>query len=401
MKKIKTWMPLVAIAAAGATMLPVVSLTSCHNVKTVEVKTPDEFRSALADETVGAIKVSDYINLNDEKGEYAVEINRDLKIFCGRENGELWRTIQNENFSRSGLIRITNPHPDKPMNVTIENIGLRLWSNVFSTIISLNNAENVTLNLNGVIATTDRGEGQYVRGDVLKIEENTASDQCKININDSTLEGWAAIYNKGSNVKLKANNSEFVGTNDYDPQGPECVFATIIMADYPISLDGVNVNRSFSANNDFTFNDCELQAADGWTSQVEKHEWQFIFECRSPANNKLHIDEKSLAKIDYYYEAEMKDLFVTAVKNFADITTPNIEKYLKSDLGKENLDVPVDIKDVATYYDYYESHNAYSQIYINGTAYEDYKPTKHPEYKDYFKKTALNANRHYDGVDPE
>lgn len=396
MKKSKLIMPLVAIAAAGTTMIPLVSLASCGD-KAEIADTKEKFLELLEDETVKSIKLTTDIEFTDADA-YPIEIVRSKTIFCDKkEKHSIKGIFANSNISNKALFKIKNNDPGmRKLEVVFRDINLNVSATGWSTVISVSDSANTKLTIDHCNVGYDESlDVNCKRGDALTIEENNnwgidEYEPCQINItNGSQLSGWSAIYNKGSNIKLTAKDSTFVGQNDYDLEGDN-IFATIIMAEYPIQVG--DLQRSFSANNDFTFTDCVLEARASEKKTWSEWEHQFVFECRSPANNMLHLDSATVKKSKSCNpDAKVwKNLFACAKTNTYSLNDTSIGNY-------KGADKPDDIKSYGEYLKYYtDDIKNLSQMFVDDIPCEKITDQS---IVNYFLRTSLvnNSGRpHYE-----
>lgn len=124
----------------------------------------------------------------------------------------------------------------------------------------------------------------------------------KVRLEDSSIKGWATIYNRSSGVELIAENCKILSVNPYQSGGDDNSFSSVIVAEY------YDWNGSGESNeNSFLFESCLFSAT---KTYPESDVAQAVFDIRSPNHNTLSL--KGCEIKEYASEKPIKNAFDTA-----------------------------------------------------------------------------------------
>lgn len=322
------------------------------------VEDEDDFITALEDETVAEIvlpKTGIELPAPITTGP-GLDINRSLTI-AGPSSTEITPLNLPNNASNVGIaIGVDETNEDASgIDVTLKNLDVRYdltSGNV--KVVDIENFNNSNINIVNTNINYDESNVGEVPAYGLYISPVNILG-ATINIENSKIQGYGAIYNQGSNIKLTANNSTFEGNNYDDDDSSQ--FTTITVADNPLMPEGWEKPRSFSANNEFTFDKCTIVADDWSDSEWRNH--QTIAEIQSIANNHLYLNNTDCIS---KYSGEVTEEPVKFFNVDEDQIIAN-DKTGWLHHVYTGADKPVEIKSYRNYVDYYA--NTKSSIYID------------------------------------
>lgn len=369
---------LISILIPCTILVPTVSAiaaTSC-SVKVVKIKEVENFEGftiALLDDTIDVIRLVKNIGVPmppDQSTTEAIMIGRSVTIDGNGGNKIFCYDDRIVSSSKSALFRIKMPNfnDDENITVTFKDVDIVLQSKSLCTsVVHIDDAQNSTVNFVNTKLTSLYESGGFNPYFALSIGPEIRQG-CTVNITDSEFNGWGAIYNMGSNVKLCANNSTFVGKNYNSKQNEDDAydFATITVSDYPMNEytkhTGWYGYHSFSADNNFTFTNCNIKAKTA-SSELFDDSHQFIIQSRSPAHNIVNIDAATARLSNGINSGDNSAWYAFAWKEEADVTDANITNYREA---SDHADIPDSITNVNEYYTYYNKEDKKSFLLLEG-----------------------------------
>ncbi len=374
MKKINKLMPFLGVGIAGVSLAPVITLTSCGE-KVREVKNAAELRTALQDTTIGAISLKNSIritDLADTENASAFTINRPVKIYG---NGNIIDVSDETRICTSKNRSVFNidVSKEKRGNIVFDNLKIYLEaSSIVSSTIIANNIQGSHLKFNKCTVKSNWQQGgTWKRYYALRIERHNIEESTITIENESDFEGWAAIYNLGSKVRLTARNSKFIGVNDYEFSA-DAEFGTIIASDHPVYMPGWSGldAHCFSADNDFKFTSCTIEAQTTYYAAGAEVNpmYQLLVANRSAANNTVTVDEsctctRNLKASSPFFDTWFATIDPNRCTSYdSTITVDLINNYSGSD---KPSDFPENITSVADdYFGYYATRDKLSKIIV-------------------------------------
>lgn len=314
MKKFKLLMPILGITATAGLITPVAVACNKDDEKIhIDYEAVDEqsLLNALKNPEYKVIALADNITITSTDV-HALEITRPVTII-GNNKTIKWDDATAANDHRLVYIDIANNNKQKK-EVIFKDIKFEYFgSGGYSSTIHASHIDGCRIQFDHC-EVHNGGIGQGKTYYALEISPENVNGS-EIIINDSSFSGWSAIYNLGSNVKLIANDSSFYGDNG--SKGDDEEFSTIVVSDFPM-LASSAWNHCFSANNNFTFNDCSV-----YVQKVAGENNQFFVENRSAANNVARFNE-----CEFSQTYGMDTYFLNVTTNAADIIDDNIKKIL-------------------------------------------------------------------------
>lgn len=234
------------------------------------VSTLEALTSALADPAADVIYLENDIDLALQSAElsYGIRITRPVTIY-----GNGYRLYNDAAVGNNA--RLVDVYQVADGTVRLENISI-----VSSTYaawfrgVNINESKNLNLILNDVTIEIPH----YYAINIISNNEDLS-----IEINDSSVSGWATIYNRATGLQLVANRSSFDSVNPTTGGGDSNSFSNVIVAEY-YELNGPNDK---SAYNTMTFNDCTFTAM---KRNPDANVRQVVADVRSPDHNSVYFN---------------------------------------------------------------------------------------------------------------
>lgn len=190
--------------------------------------------------------------------------------------------------------RVINVHDLECGNVTIANLTVVANESVpYLRGINIFGTQDVVLN----VANVDVKLCDYYAFNILGNNVNLT-----VNMTDTRLSAWAAVYNRASGMTFNADNCVFEGTNIHiSANGSGNYFSTFIVSEYILLNDETFIAENLSANNIFTLTDCEIISKVAIDVEGEFIDtMQKLVDIRSPYNNRLELIDCTFKPV--YYE---------------------------------------------------------------------------------------------------
>lgn len=323
------------------------------------------FEEALEDETVAEIVLPEEgITLPATTAtDPAMNINRSLTI-VGPSSTEKTPLYLSDNESNVGIaIGVDETNEDaNGIDVTLKNLDIEynlIDNNSFAVKLDDFNNSNINIincNINYLDLEYPNAYSIPTSYGLYISPKNLLGGT--INIENSKIWGYAAIYNQGSNIKLTASKSTFEGNNVYPEDSSD--FTTVVVADFPANRP----THCFGTNNDFTFSGCEIDSVDGMYDGSKNYH-QTVAEIRSRANNHLSLIDNTVCKSLYYYEGQFHEIpdaikFINVDHDDDFITDSWLSSY-------DREDAPKKFTSIEEYYIYY-GDELKSSMNIDGSA---------------------------------
>ena len=251
-----------SISSNGGTATPVAA---------ARVSTLEELNSALADTDTDVIYLESDIDLAlaaSEQSAYGIRITRPVSVYG---NGY---SLYNDTEGLGSDARLVDIMQVTDGTVRLEN--LTVSSSTYAAYfrgINIRENNNTDIILNNVTLEIPH----YYAINII-----SGNEDLYIEINDSSVVGWATIYNHDSNLTLVANRSEFDSENPTLSGGDSNSFGNVIVAEY------FNLNGSGeSGYNTMTFNNCSFTSM---KRNPDSDVRQVVADVRSPNHNNVYFN---------------------------------------------------------------------------------------------------------------
>ena len=262
-----------SISSNGGTATPVAA---------ARVSTKEELISALADADTDVIYLESDIDLALAAGEqsaYGIRITRPVFVYG---NGY---SLYNDTEGLGSDARLVDIMQVTDGTVRLEN--LTVSSSTYAAYfrgINIRENNNTDIILNNVTLEIPH----YYAINII-----SGNEDLYIEINDSSVTGWATIYNHDSNLTLVANRSEFDSENPTLSGGDSNSFGNVIVAEY-FDLNG----SGESGYNTMTFNNCSFTSM---KRNPDSDVRQVVADVRSPNHNNVYFNDCTFESAEEQY----------------------------------------------------------------------------------------------------